>query len=261
MKVALFVLALAVCSFGACAQIKLPASLPNANQALQGLKSAVQGTEGGLTQEEIGKALKEALGNGVDTGVSHLAKVGGIAQNPIYHIPLPPEVAQLKEKIQKNPALKLALQPKLDILEAKMNEGAEQAMKSAAPIFREAIVSMTVQDALAILQGDDQAATSYLQTSTQTAVQKAFAPVIQNALDAVEIARYWTPVVESINANKVLLGVKEDINPDLPAYVNGLATVALYKEIGVQERKIRQNPLARTSELLKKVFGSKLAQG
>ena len=197
----------------------------------------------------------------MDTGVSHLAKVGGIAQNPIYHIPLPPEVTQLKDKIQKNPALKLALQPKLDILEAKMNEGAEQAMKSAAPIFREAIVSMTLQDALGILQGEDQAATAYLQNTTQTAVQNAFAPVIKDALDAVEIARYWTPVVEAINANKILLGVKEDINPDLPAYVNALATVALFKEIGMQEKKIRQNPLARTSELLKKVFGSKLAQG
>jgi len=261
MKAPLFVLVVVVWSLGACAQIKLPVSLPNKHQALEGLKSALQGSEVGPSQEEIGKALKEALGNGVDTGVSHLAQVGGIAQNPLYHIPLPPEVAQLKEKIERNPALKLAVQPKLDILEVKMNEGAEQAMKSAAPIFKEAIVSMTLQDALGILQGDDQAATVYLQNSTQMAVQNAFAPVIKNALDAVDIARYWTPVVEAINANKVLLGVKEDINPDLSDYVNGLATMALYKEIGVQERKIRQNPLARTSELLKKVFGSKLAQG
>jgi len=261
MKAPFFFAGLLVMGISTHAQIKLPVALPNAQQAVQGLKNAVQGSEGGLTQEEIGQALKEALRSGVDTGVSHLAKVGGIAQNPIYRIPLPPEVMQLKDKIQKNPALKLALQPKLDILEAKMNEGAEQAMKSAAPIFREAIVSMTLQDALGILQGEDQAATAYLQNTTQTAVQNALAPVIKDALDAVEIARYWTPVVEAINANKILLGVKEDINPDLPAYVNALATVALFKEIGMQEKKIRQNPLARTSELLKKVFGSKLALG
>ena len=261
MKAPLFILALAASGFGACAQIKLPSNLPTTQQAIQGLKNVVQGVEQGPTQEEIGSALKEALRSGVDTGVSHLAKVGGFERNPMYHIPLPPEMAQLKEKIQKNPALKMALQPKLEVLEAKMNEGAERAMKSVAPIFREAIVSMTLEDVLGILQGDGQAATAYLQKTTQPSVQSAFAPVIQEALDAVDIARYWTPVVEAINANKMLLGVKEDINPDLPAYVNGLATIALYTEIGIQEKKIRQNPLARTSELLKKVFGSKLAQG
>jgi hypothetical protein len=151
--------------------------------------------------------------------------------------------------------------PKLDGLISAMNEGAEKAVQEAAPIFKEAILTMTIQDALGILQGGDGAATAYLKSETEPAVQQAFAPVIDRALEAVDVAKYWTPLVQALNANKGLLGLSQDIETDLPTYVNQRATTAMFQEIAVQEAKIRKDPIARTSELLKKVFGSKLAQG
>jgi uncharacterized protein (DUF2062 family) len=104
-------------------------------------------------------------------------------------------------------------------------------------------------------------ATAYLKNETEPAVQQAFAPIIDRALQSVDVARYWTPLVQALNANKVLLGLSHDIETDLPTYVNQRATTAMYQEIALQEAKIRQDPIARTSDLLKKVFGSKLAQG
>ena len=247
-------------SLGACAQIKLPVAPASASQALQGLKN-LQGAESGPTTKEIGQGLKEALDAGVATGVAQLSKVGGFAQSPVYRIPLPPEIQALEEKVRKNPVLSATVGPKLDGLIAAMNEGAEKAVQEAAPIFKEAIVTMTIQDAVGILQGGEGSATAYLKGATEPAVQEAFAPVIDRALQAVDVAKYWTPLVQALNANKALLGLSHDIETDLPTYVNQRATGAMYQEIAVQEAKIRKDPLARTSELLKKVFGSKLAQG
>jgi hypothetical protein len=258
------ILLLSICLCGAgvtaCAQIKLPVAPASASQALQGLKN-LQGAESGPTTKEIGQGLKEALDAGVATGVAQLSKVGGFAQSPAYRIPLPPEIKALEEKVRKNPLLSATMGPKLDRLVAAMNEGAEKAVQEAAPIFKEAIVNMTIQDAVGILQGGDGSATAYLKGATEPAVQEAFAPVIDRALKAVDIAKYWTPLVQALNANKGILGLSHDIETDLPTYVNQGATTAIYQEIAVQEAKIRKDPMARTSELLKKVFGSKLALG
>ncbi len=243
------------------AQVKLPKALPNVAQAVQGLKSLGQGMESGPSIEEIGAGLKEALDAGVATGVSQLSRVGGFAENLLYRIPLPPEIQSVEEKIRKNPLLNAGIGPKLDGLIAAMNQGAEVAVKEATPIFKEAITDMTIKDALGILQGGDGAATAYLRQETSDGIQAAFAPIIEAALKTVDAGRYWTPLIQAVNANKKVLGLTEDIEPDLPTYVNARAREAMYKEIGIQEQKIRKDPLARTSALLKSVFGSKIAQG
>ena len=260
MRSLLFSVILVGATFSTCAQIKLPVAPANASQALQGLKN-LQGAEAGPSAKEIGQGLKEALDAGVSTGVAQLSQVGGFAKSPVYRIPLPPEIKALEDKVRKNPVLNATVGPKLDGLISAMNEGAEKAVQEAAPIFKEAILTMTIQDALGILQGGDGAATAYLKSETEPAVQQAFAPVIDRALEAVDVAKYWTPLVQALNANKGLLGLSQDIETDLPTYVNQRATTAMFQEIAVQEAKIRKDPIARTSELLKKVFGSKLAQG
>jgi len=263
MRISLLPFAFLSFGIGACGQIKLPNVPKSASQAIQGIRgiqNAENGAEQGPSTLEIGQGLKEALDAGVATGVAQLSRAGGFSQSPIYRIPLPPEIQALEEKVRKNPLLSATVGPKLDRLIVAMNEGAEMAVVEAAPIFKEAILSITIQDALGILQGGDGAATSYLKEETEPDVQRAFAPVIDRALQAVDVAKYWTPLVQALNANKGLLGLSHDIETDLPTYVNQRATAAMYQEIAVQEAQIRKDPLARTSELLKKVFGSKLAQ-
>ncbi len=255
----LFVLSFVALSQVACAQSNLRAIAPG--NIVNGLMPTIRGAIEGPSRQEIGQGLKEALDAGVATGVAQLSRVGGFAQSLVYRIPLPPEIQALEAKVRKNPVLSTTVGPKLDGLIEAMNQGAETAVKEAAPIFKEAILHMTVQDAVGILQGGDGAATAYLKNETEPAVQQAFAPIIDRALQSVDVARYWTPLVQALNANKVLLGLSHDIETDLPTYVNQRATTAMYQEIALQEAKIRQDPIARTSDLLKKVFGSKLAQG
>jgi hypothetical protein len=115
---------------------------------------------------------------------------------------------------------------------------------------------MSVRDAMGILRGGQGSATRYLRSETEQPLQAAFRPAVQSALDEVEIAKYWEPVAKAINQNKRLLGRTEDIQTDLVAYVNQKATDALFREVALQEDRIRQDPVQRTTELLRKVFGS-----
>jgi hypothetical protein len=137
-----------------------------------------------------------------------------------------------------------------------MNDGAENAMDKAMPIFKDAIMNMSFADAMGVLRGGNGAATQYLRNTTTTSLQQAFKPVIQQSLNDVRITEYWNPIIREINKplNKTLLGIKQDINPDLNAYVTEKATTALFQEIEQQENAIRANPAERTTAMLKKVF-------
>ena len=137
-----------------------------------------------------------------------------------------------------------------------MNDGAENAMGKAMPIFKDAIMKMSFADAMGILRGGNGAATQYLRNTTTASLQQAFKPIIQQSLNEVKITEYWNPIIREINKplNKTLLGIKKDINPDLNVYVTEKATTALFQEIEQQENAIRANPAERTTALLKKVF-------
>lgn len=206
------------------------------------------------TNDEVINGLKEALTNGVTSGTTKLNKRGSFFSNAALKILLPPEVREVEGKIRNNTLLNTLIGGQLDKCVQAMNDGAENAMAKAVPIFKNAVLNMSFSDAMGILKGGNGAATNYLRNTTTTALHTAFKPTIQTALDEVKIAEYWEPIVKNINNYKGLLGLSKDINPDLTMYVTERATYGLFTEIEKEEDEIRANPAKRTSEILKKVF-------
>jgi hypothetical protein len=134
-----------------------------------------------------------------------------------------------------------------------LNRGAEEASKSAAPIFIDAITKLSISEGLKLLNGGDNAATQFLKDKTTASLKVAFLPVVKKALAKVEITKYWNPLATSYNK----LPLVKKVNPDLEGYVTDKAIAGLFKLIADEEYKIRKDPLARVSEILKKVFGAK----
>ena len=133
-----------------------------------------------------------------------------------------------------------------------MNRAAEKAASEAKPIFLTAIKDMTVRDAVNIVKGTDNAATMYLKNNTSPQLIDKFQPIIKTSLDNVNATRYWSDLITIYNK----IPMVKKMNPDLPQYVTQKAIDGLFIMIAKEELKIRKDPVARTSELLKKVFGN-----
>jgi len=198
----------------------------------------------GPTNSEIVEGLKEALIMGVRTGVSTLSVKDGFWGNPAIKIPLPEEVTKVESAMRT-----FGFGSHVDKATKALNEGAELATKEAIDVFVTAVKNMTVQDAMGILKGGNGAATNYLKTSTTEVLTEKFRPIISTSLDKVDATKYWADVMRGYN-----LVSKEKINPDLTGYVTEKAMGALFIEIEKQENLIRDNPLQRTTDILKKVF-------
>jgi len=132
-----------------------------------------------------------------------------------------------------------------------MNRAAEEASKSAAPIFANAVKSMSVQDALGILRGADTAATGYLRKSTSAQLTASFRPVIEQALQKTGATKYWKDVFDTYNKFSL-----KPINSDLTGFVTDRAMSGIFYYVADEEKKIRKDPAARATEILKKVFGN-----
>ena len=215
------------------------------------LKTIGEGTSPGLTNTEIVSGLKEALEVGARNSSTQLSALDGFFKNAAIKILLPEE-AQKVEKALRD----IGMGSLVDKAILSVNRAAEDAAKSAAPIFVDAITGMTIQDALGILQGGDFAATNYLKSKTTSPLTDAFRPVIDKSLQKVGATKYWSDVFTAYNRFAV-----NKINPDLSAYVTGKALDGIFYQVGLEEQKIRKDPVARVSDILKKVFGSKQAQG
>jgi hypothetical protein len=135
-----------------------------------------------------------------------------------------------------------------------MNRGAEDAVGSAAPIFTDAIKQMTLTDALGIVRGNKDAATQYFKQKTSQKLIEAFTPSVKVSLDKTNATKYYADIATSYNRLPL---TSEKVNPDLTSYVVGKAVDALFEEVAKEEANIRSNPLARTTEILKKVFGAR----
>lgn len=212
---------------------------------LKKLKKALGGES--VTTEEVASGLKEALTNGISKGSDLLSQVDGYFKNPEIKIPFPPEVKQVESRLRQ-----IGLGDEVDKFVLTLNRGAEDAAKEAKPIFVEAIRQMTIQDAWSILNGEADAATQYLKKTTSALLKEKFKPVIQNSLDKVNATKYYGDLVNSYNR----IPLVQKVNPDLNEYATDKAIEGLFVMIAKEEKNIRENPLARTSELLKKVFGS-----
>jgi len=216
--------------------------------AFKKAESAVTGSSGGgLSNDDIIAGLKEALNKGTGNSTASASKVDGYLKNPDIFIPFPPEAQKMKSEL-----IKLGFKSKVDEFETSVNRAAEQAAQSAAPIFIDAIKNMTVSDGLGILKGSDTAATHYLNQTTSQPLSDKYKPIVKDAINKNQVTEHWTALVTEYN--KIPFVKKQ--NPDLDAYVLARALKGLFFLVGQEETKIRKDPAARVTDLLKKVFGS-----
>lgn len=201
----------------------------------------------GVTEAEATHGIKEALGNGVIRGIGLLNKTDGFFGNAAYKLFLPPDAVKIENTLRS-----LGMGSQVDKAILQINRGAEDAVGYAKPIFVDAIKQMTLVDALNIVKGSKDAATNYFREKTTQKLIAAFLPVIKTSLDKVDATKYYTDIVNTYNSFPTTF---KKINPDLPSYVTGKAVSALFDQIAKEEANIRENPVARTSEILKKVFG------
>jgi len=210
---------------------------------------AIDTTDGSspLTNIEVIKGLKEALSVGTNNSTSLTSKLDGFYKNPEIFIPFPPEAIKVKEKIEA-----LGMKSQVDKFVMTLNRSAETASKEAAPIFINAITSMSIADGFSILRGGDNAATTYLKQKTSGQLRVKFNPVVKNAVEKVEVTKYWNPVITTYNKIPFI----EKQNPDLEDYVTTKAMDGLFLMIEKEEKKIRKDPIARVTDILKRVFSS-----
>jgi hypothetical protein len=194
---------------------------------------------------DIAAGLKEALNKGVTDQVSKLTKADGFYRNEAVKILMPEELAKVDQTLRKMGLSNLAD----DGIKA-LNRAAEDAVKEATPIFVAAIKNMSITDAKSILLGPDNSATSYLQTSTTTALYTKFSPVVQTSVGKVGANVVWANIVKKYNTIPFI----SKINPDITDYVTNKALAGVFKMILIEEKNIRTNLDARTSAILKKVF-------
>ena len=201
-----------------------------------------------LTNDEVINGLKEALNVGTNNSSGLASKADGFLKNPAIFIPWPEEAKEMKAKL-----IKMGMQKKVTEFETSLNRAAEEAAKKSVPVFKDAITGMSIGDGFAILNGGDTAATHYLREKTYAPLKEKFMPTIKEAVTKAKVASYWKPLATAYNK---LPGVKKQ-NPNLDDYVCNKAINGLMTLIKDEEAKIRKDPMAQVTDLLKKVFGTK----
>lgn len=216
---------------------------------LGSIKKTISGGNGSsLSSDDIVAGLKQALSLGAQKSADRLSVVNGFLNDKAVEILMPPQ-AQKVEKTLRN----MGMGKLVDDAITSMNHAAEDASKSAAPIFLNAIKNMTVTDGVNILKGSDTAATAYLRKSATPQLTKSYTPVVDSALQKTDATKYWKDVFDTYN--KIPLVSK--VNPDLSSYVTQKAIDGIFYYIAQEEIKIRKDPAAQVTDLLKKVFGGK----
>jgi hypothetical protein len=190
--------------------------------------------------------LKEALSVGSKRAIETISQTNGFLDNPNIRIPMPAQVQQAGDLMRQFGMSQLA-----DEFETSLNRAAEKAAPEATNIVLNAIKNMTIDDALGILNGPDDAATQYFQANTTDALTALFRPSIETSLNEVGSTRYYNQLSDQIAAVPV---VGQSLNVNLPDYVTNEALNGLFTMLAAEEKKIRENPAARTTELLKQVF-------
>ena len=210
------------------------------------------GTSGiaGITETEAAEGIKEALGQGLAKAVLQLNTTDGFFKDAFYKILLPPDAQKIENTLRS-----IGLGSQVDKAILQINRGAEDAAGYAKPIFVDAIKNMTLQDAIGLVKNGDTSATHFFRLKTTEKLLAAFRPVIQSSLDKVSATKYYGDMVNTYNNFPTTI---KKINPDLTSFVTAKATDALFDLVAKEEKNIRENIAARTSEILKKVFGSKL---
>jgi hypothetical protein len=205
----------------------------------------LQNTTGVLSEGDVVKGLKEALTVGIGNGSNEASKLDGFFKNELIKIVVPPEAQKVAETLRK-----MGLGSEVDKFTLSLNRAAEDAAKKSKPIFVKAITSMTITDALSILKGEDDAATQYLKKTTNQDLFKTFFPVVDSTLQLNKATQYYSDIVNTYNQ----IPLVKKVNPNLKEYATQKTIDGLYTLIAQEEKKIRKDPAARVSDILKRVF-------
>jgi hypothetical protein len=197
------------------------------------------------TIPDISAGLKEALNNGITKQVSKLTAEDGFYKNELVKIVLPSELQKVDKTLRS-----LGMSSLADEGLKLLNRAAEDAVKEATPIFVDAVKNMTFTDAKTILMGNENSATTYLETATSTALYDKFSPVIATSLDKVNADKIWAQMINKYNS----IPLVNKVSPDLKDYVTKETMKGVFKMVAVEEKEIRVNLKARTSPLLQNIF-------
>ncbi len=214
---------------------------------LKEVQDVAMGTGGVLSDSDIVAGLKQALEVGTGNATTKLNAANGYYGDPQVKIPFPAEAQRVADKLNQ-----IGMERQVNDFVLKLNRGAEKAAKEAAPIFVNAIKAMTFTDARNILAGPDNAATMFFKEKTSQPLYGKFSPVIKNTLEEVKAASLWETITTTYN--KIPLVTK--VNTDLTDYATNKALDGLFLKLAGEEKKIRTDPAARVTDLLKKVFAS-----
>lgn len=201
----------------------------------------------GLTEGDIAGGLREALRVGINKGADQASATDGYYKNTLIKILTPPELQRVEARLRQ-----IGLGPQVDRFVLSLNRAAEDAAQKSKPIFIKAITSMSIQDAIGILRGPQDAATQYLRRTSGQELVKAFTPDIEAALKKNNTTKYYADLVKTYNR----LPLVQKINPNLTEYATNKAVDGLFILVAQEEKNIRENPVARVSDILRRVFGS-----
>lgn len=213
---------------------------------LSQIASQIPTSMGPPTENEIAGALRDALSVGIRNAVTQTSKTDGFYSNNLLRIQFPPEARQVETTLRS-----LGMNKMVDDFIISMNRGAEEASKKATDVFLASIRQMTITDGFNIWKGNNDAATEFLRRTSMDRLRNEFRPIVQQALKQVEVTKFWNPVVSAYNN----VPLTRPVNPNLEEYVTSQAIEGLFKVVAQEELKIRQNPAARSTALLQRVFG------
>ena len=220
------------------------------NNTIQTVDISNKGNAPTLTNDEVISGLKEALQVGIKNSVELTSITDGFLKNETIRLPFPQDAIKVKEK-----AIEFGFSGQVEKFETTLNRAAEEATKEALPIFKDAILTMSVQDGFTILKGGDGAATKFLKDQTTAKLVAAFSPKVKEATSKVKLTESWTPIINRYNQAMTLTGGQK-LNPDLDAYITEKAITGLFFMVEKEENKIRKDPTARVTDILMRVFGS-----
>jgi hypothetical protein len=236
MKTFVLALTLLTISIASSAQLKIGDILKSKSSATSS-----------LTEKEAGEGVKEALLQGVTKAVLNLNREDGFFGSEYYKVLLPEDAKKVEKTLRD-----LGMGSKVDEAILAINRGAEEAAGLAKPIFADAIREMTLQDALSIIRGADDAATRYFQEKTRVRLVEAFTPSVKSSLEKTQATKHYSDIINTYNK---LPTTFKKANPDLTSYVVEKSLNALFDQVAKEEKNIRSNPAARATDILKKVFG------
>jgi hypothetical protein len=206
------------------------------------------GPQGALSVDNIAAGLKEALRVGSETVVSQLGKTDGFNADPAIHIPLPKNFKTVRDTLSK-----IGMSSMLDDLELRLNRAAEVATPKAKTLFLQSIKEMTLEDAMGIYKGPEDAATKYFQNKMSQPLAKAMRPIVDDSLLQVGAVQSYDNVIGKYRS----LPFVPDVKADLTNYVIDKGMSGIFHYLALEEAAIRKNPVKRTTDILKRVFGTK----